>query len=110
MKLQAILSSAVLAAALSFSAPAFAQLEFEGTAVPTDQEQAVRDACAALLAEANASTIEQDDDDNANVDETETGSTGSESGQSSSPDPASEDYWDTTIAGLSVQDCRSMGL
>ena len=110
MKLQVILSSAALAAALSFSAPAFAQLEFEGTAVPTEQEQAIRDACTALVAESNASTIEQDDDDNANLDETETGSTGSESGQSSSPDPASEDYWDTTIAGLTLQDCRDMGL
>jgi hypothetical protein len=110
MKLQVILSSAALAAALSFSAPALAQLSFE-LAVPGEEEQAVRDACAALLAESTASTIEQDSSD----EELTTGSTGGggaddSSAQSTSGDPASQDYWDVVIAGLTAEQCRAMGL
>jgi hypothetical protein len=108
MKLQLILSSAALAAALSFSAPALAQLALP---VPGDQEQAVRDACAALFAASTASTIEQDLNQG-EMDETETGSVSGEpeSGQSTPADPASREYWDVVIAGLSLEDCRAMGL
>jgi hypothetical protein len=111
MKLQVILSSAALAAALSFSAPAVAQMSFE-LSVPTDQEEAVRNACAALLAQSTASTIEQDQSD----DDLETGSTtggggaDDSSAQSTSGDPASRDYWDVVIAGLTLDQCRAMGL
>ena len=101
MKLQVILSSAALVAALAVSGPALAQLSLS---VPSEREQAVRDACTALQAQANASTIEQDSE----TDETTTGSTAG--GQSTSGDPASQDYWDVVIAGLSLDDCKAMGL
>jgi hypothetical protein len=109
-----MLSSVALAAALSFSAPAFAQLSFELT-VPGDQEEAVRNACAALQAQSTASVVEQDESDD-DVDETTTGSTqgggggDDASGQSTSGDPASKDYWDVVIAGLTINECRAMGL
>jgi hypothetical protein len=104
MKLQVILSSAALVAAMALSGPALAQLSLS---VPSEREQAVRDACTALQAQATASTIEQDDDDDANL---ETGSTSDQTGQSDSGDPASEDYWDVVIAGLTIDDCKAMGL
>jgi hypothetical protein len=109
MKLQAIVSSVALAAALTFSGGAVAQMAFE-LSVPGEQEQAVRNACAALMAESTASLTATDTEDST-VDETTTGSTGTDdSSQSTSGDPASQDYWDVVIAGLTLENCKAMGL
>lgn len=102
MKLQAILSSVALAAALSFSGGVSAQSMIDGVEIPSDQLQAFQDRCTALQAASNASTITQDE----SVDETTTGSTG----QSSSADPASQDYWDTALASVTLEECQAAGL
>jgi hypothetical protein len=74
-------------------------------AVPSEQMDAFKDACAALQAKSTASLTTSDD---TAVDQTETGSTGIE-GQSTSADPASQDYWDQIIAGLTLEDCEAGG-
>jgi hypothetical protein len=106
MKLQAILSSVALVAAMSFSGAAVAQMSFE-LAVPGEQEEAVKAACAALTAQGTASLTTESDE---STDAMATGSTGTESGQSTSGDPASKDYWDVVIAGLTLENCKAMGL
>jgi hypothetical protein len=110
MKLQAILSSVALVAAMSFSGAAVAQNIIGDVAIPEEQMDAFKDACTALQAKSTASLTSTDTEDSA-VDETETGSTGNDdSGQSDSPDPASQDYWDSLFAGLTLDDCKAAGL
>lgn len=104
MKLQAILSSAALIAAMSFTGTAVAQNMIGDIEVPGEQVQAFKDACAALEAKSTASLTTEDSED------LTTGSTTSDdSQQSSSGDPASQDYWDNLMAGLTLEQCEAGG-
>jgi hypothetical protein len=105
MKLQAIVSSVALAAALTFSGAAVAQNMIGDVAIPADQVQTFKDACAALQAK-NTASLTKDDDQ---VDETTTGSTGKDTNQADSPDPAAQDNWDELIAGLTMEQCETGG-
>jgi hypothetical protein len=107
MKLQAIVSSVALAAALTFSGAAVAQQYMITVPVPEAQVQNFKDACAALQAKTNTSLTT--DEDQGNVDETTTGSTGKDTQQSDSPDPAAQDNWDELIAGLTLEQCETGG-
>jgi hypothetical protein len=107
MKLQAIVSSVALAAALTFSGAAVAQQYTITVPVPEDRVQDFTDACAALMAKNNTSLTV--DDDQGAVDETTTGSTGKDTQQADSPDPAAQDNWDELIAGLTMEDCKTGG-
>ena len=105
MKLQAIVSSVALAAALTFSGPATAQNMLNGVEIPTEQIQDFQDKCAALRAESTASLTT--DESNA-VDPTETGSVGGET-QTGSDDPASQDNWAEALANLTLDECDTAG-
>lgn len=98
MKIQAIVSSLALVAVLSFSGAALAQNMIGGEAIPTDRVQEFNDACQALRAESTAS-LTTDDTDMA------TGSTGADTQQAESPDPAAQSNWDTKLAGLTLAQC-----
>ena len=105
MKLQAIVSSVALAAALTFSGPAMAQNMLNGVEIPADQIQDFQDKCAALRAESTASLTT---DKNANIDETTTGSTANNdpvTSSSTDPDPAAQDNWDEALASLTIEEC-----
>jgi hypothetical protein len=106
MKLQAIVSSVALAAALALASPAQAQsYMLGGVEIPTDQVQDFQDKCAALRAESTASLTT--DETNA-VDPTETGSVGGEI-KSGSDDPASQDNWAEALASLTLEQCDASG-
>ncbi len=102
MKLQAIVSSVALAAALTFSGAAYAQNMIGGVEIPADRIDEFSAACEALRAESTASLTTDDADE---VDETTTGSTGADTNQADSPDPAAQDNWDELLAGLTIEQC-----
>jgi hypothetical protein len=107
MKLQAILSSVALVAAMSFSGAAVAQSNMiDDVHVPADKIQQFKDACAALQAKSTASLTTDDAADDP-VDATTTGSTGANSQDSA--DPASEDYWDDLALSVTLEQCNSGG-
>jgi len=114
MRLRAIISSVALVTALSISGAAYAQNMFNGTAIPDDQVQKFKDACAALQAKESAS-LTQDNNSNASAanttDQTTTGSVTTQGGEQTptDPDPAAEQNWDTIIAGLTPDDCSAAG-
>ena len=107
MKLQAIVSSVALAAALSFSGSALAQNMLNGVEIPADQIQDFQDKCAALRAESTASLTTDDD---ANIDPTTTASTNDpKSSSAESADPAAQDNWDEALASLTLEECEAAG-
>ena len=107
MKLQAIISSVALAAALSFAGPVVAQNTIT-VEIPADQVQNFKDACAALQAKSTASLATDDSDA---VDPTTTASVpANETAQSDSSDPAAKDNWDELLAGLTIEQCQAGGL
>ncbi|HHY49366.1 MAG TPA: hypothetical protein GYA10_06425 [Alphaproteobacteria bacterium] len=111
MKLQALISSAVLAGALAFPGAAMAQAVIGGTEIPAEQMQRFHDACEALQAESTASLTADDTDETdpgTVADPTTTGSVASDD-TSDSSDPAAQDNWDEVIAGLTLEDCEAGG-
>jgi hypothetical protein len=109
MKLQAIVSSVALAAALTFSGAAVAQNMLNGMEIPADQIQTFQDRCEALRAESTASLTT---DSNANIDQTTTSSVDSEdpvTSSSTDADPAAQDNWDTALASLTLEQCDEAG-
>jgi hypothetical protein len=102
MKLQAIIISATFAAALSVSGAALAQSMMGGVEIPADRLEEFRASCEALRAESTASLTTDDADDAGDM---TTGSTGADTNQADSPDPAAQDNWDETLAGLTIEQC-----
>lgn len=112
MKLQALISSAVLAGALAFPGAVMAQAVIGGTEIPADQMQRFHDACEALQAQSTASLTADDTDETDAGTVTDPATTGSvASGDSSdeNSDPAAQDNWDEMIAGLTLEDCETGG-
>lgn len=98
---KAIISSAALVAAMTFTGAASAQTYMlDGLEIPGDRVQDFAEKCEAIQASVNASLTES-------ADPTETGSTSS--GQATSPDPASIEHWDEALAALSVEECNEAG-
>jgi hypothetical protein len=109
MKLQAIVSSIALAAALTFSGAAVAQNMLNGQEIPAEQIQQFQDRCEALRAESTASLTT---DSNANVDATTTASVetkDSSTSADSSSDPAAQDNWEAALASLTIEQCDEAG-
>lgn len=113
MKLQAIISSAALAAVLSLSGAAYAQNMIGGVAVPADQMQRFKDACAALQAKSTASLTadDQQGSDSSTAPATDPTTTASvaPNDQTTPSDPAAQDNWDTIMAGLTLEQCNEGG-
>jgi hypothetical protein len=104
MKLQAIIASAAFAAALTVSGAGFAQSMIGGAAIPADRLEEFKASCEALRAQSTAS-LTADDDAGDQVDEMATGSTGADTAQAESPDPAAQENWDQILAGLTLEQC-----
>ncbi len=111
MKLRAIISSVALVTALSISGAAYAQNMFNGSAIPDDQVQKFKDACAGLQAQSTASLTQDNNSGASSTDQTTTGSVAAQGGEPTptNPDPAAEQNWDTIIAGLTADDCKTAG-
>jgi cytoskeletal protein RodZ len=114
MKLRAIISSVALVTALSISGAAYAQNMFNGSAIPDDQVQKFKDACAGLQAKDNASLTTDNNSSATSTESTDATTTGSVATQAGEPsqgnsDPAAEQNWDTIIAGLTKDDCAAAG-
>jgi hypothetical protein len=108
MKLQAIVSSIALAAALTFSGAAVAQNMLNDTAIPADQIDSFKGKCEALRAEANASGTSGGANTEPVVDPTTTASTGG--GQPiENSDPAARDNWAAALASLTIEQCDEAG-
>lgn len=108
MKLQAIISSVALVAALSFSGAAVAQNMLDGVAIPSEQIEAFKGKCEALRAADTASLTTQNDQAD---DATETGTVATDSSATTqdSADPAAQDNWDEALASLTVEQCDAAG-
>ncbi len=107
MKLHAIISSAALAIALSFSGAAVAQNTLNGMAIPSDQIDSFKGKCEALRAASTASLASPTRSDN-QTDPTETGSVDSQNSNADS-DPAARDNWPAALASLTIEQCDEAG-
>ena len=112
MKLQAIISSAALAAALTLSGGAFAQntqFMIDDVVIPDENLADFQEKCRALLAAANQSLTADDED--TPVDPTTTGAIAeSETTPQESADPAAQDNIDELLASLTPEKCKEAGL
>jgi hypothetical protein len=103
MSIRDLISPLAVAAILTFSGGAMAQVMIDDFPVPEDQLGAFAQKCQALEAAMNRSLTEGDDDDD--TDDTTTGSIGS-----ADPDPAASENQLSVLASMTVDDCRAAGL
>jgi hypothetical protein len=102
MSIRDLISPLAVAAMLTFSGGAMAQVMIDDFPVPADELGAFAQKCQALEAAMNRSLTEGDDDDS---DDTTTGSIGA-----ADPDPAAAGNELSVLANLSVDQCRDAGL
>lgn len=105
MKLQAIISSVALAAALTFSGAASAQNMLNGVEMPADQIPMFQEKCEALRAESTASLTSDEEN---KADPTTTAST-EPANDSDNPDAAAQENWDEALASLTIEQCDEAG-
>lgn len=102
MTIRDLISPLAVAAILTFSGGAMAQVMIDDFPVPEDDVAAYAQKCQALQASINRSLTESDDD---NVDDTTTGSIGA-----ADPDPAAQENEPGILASLTVEQCQEAGL
>jgi hypothetical protein len=109
MKIQAIVSSVALAAALTFSGAAVAQNMMNGMEIPAEQIPAFQEKCDALRAAGTASLTTSDDQSDT-TDATATGTVATDStATDETSDPAAQDNWELAMASLTIEQCDEAG-
>jgi hypothetical protein len=104
MSIRDLISPLAVAAILTFSGGAMAQVMIDDFPVPEDEIGAFTQKCQALQASLNRSLTETDDDADA-TDDTTTGSIGA-----ANPDPAALENEQGVLASLTVEQCEAAGL
>jgi hypothetical protein len=106
MKLQTVISSVALVAAMTFSGGVFAQSMIGGVAIPEENLADFNAKCAAIASAATESLASSEDD------LTETGSVVSGEGNQfvTDPDLANKDNLDQLLASLTPEQCKEAGL
>jgi hypothetical protein len=103
MKLQTMISSLALVAAMTFSGGAFAQSMIGDVAIPDANLADFQARCSAIASAATESLASPEDDP------TVTGSVAAD-GANADPDPANKDNLDQLLASLTPEQCKEAGL
>ena len=107
MSIRTFISPLAVAAMLSMSGGAMAQAMIGDFQIPDASMPSFEQKCQALVAADNRSLATDPD-----ADELQTGTVGSSEsvGQSTSPDPASEDREAELLASMTLEQCEAAGL
>lgn len=108
MKLQTVVSSLAVVAAMTLSGSALAQSMIGDVEIPADRLGEFQEKCAAIASAATETLAEPSNADD-DADATQTGSVGS-SADNDSPDPANEDNLDALLASMTPDQCEAAGL
>jgi hypothetical protein len=105
MSIRTWISPLAIAAALTFSSGAMAQVMIGGSEIPAEDMFTFQEKCDALLAAKNQSLTV---DEELAEDEIVTGSV--EEQAQDSPDPAADEHRLALLASLTVEECQAAGL